>query len=82
MENWSYRLREFWSQNKREIVRYGICGWMILLGLLQSLPGISLAGLGAALVMLAYDRWGRPWAERGKAVIEQRAKEKKQSQSR
>ena len=81
MENWSYRLREFLSQNKRELIRYGICVWMIFLGLVQSLPGIAVAGLIGALVMYVHDRWGRPWAERGRAYLEQREKNK-ESQTR
>lgn len=76
MENWSYRLREFLSRNKRDLIRYGICVWMIFVGLAQSLPGIAVAGLVAALVMHAHDRWGRPWAERGRAYLQQRAKNK------
>jgi hypothetical protein len=30
---------------------------------------LAWVGLGAAIVMYVYDRWGRPWAERGRIIM-------------
>ena len=69
MENWSYRIRELWTLHKREIKRYGFCALLVWVGLMQAKYLAAWIGLGAALAMFAFDRWGRPWAERGKKVI-------------
>jgi hypothetical protein len=76
MENWSYRIREFWLLNHREIKRYGLCVWMVFVGLLQSVHPLAWFGLGAGIVMWAFDRWGRPYAELGKQKLSERPPKK------
>jgi len=69
MESFIYRIKELWILHKREIKRYGVCVLLVYAGIWHHtlLPG--LIGVGAAAVMWCYDRWGRPWAERGKQVL-------------
>jgi hypothetical protein len=69
MENWSYRAREFWLRHSREIKRYGFCLALVLSGVIQRSFAPAWLGLGGAAVMWAYDNWGRPWAERGRLVM-------------
>lgn len=69
MENWSYRIREFWLLNKREIKRYGVCAWFVLVGMVHPIYPAAWLGLGAALAIYLFDRWGRRWAERGRMVM-------------
>lgn len=69
MENWSYRIREIWSLHKREIKRYGLCAWLVIVGVLHPYYVLAWTGVIAAAVMWAFDRWGRPWAERGKQIM-------------
>jgi hypothetical protein len=69
MENWSYRIRELWTLHQREIKRYGLCA----IGFVSSVthpwwPGAAFCVLAAG-AMYAYDRWGEPWAERGRKAI-------------
>ena len=69
MENWSSSLKEFYLLNKREIKRYGICALLVAAGLNSRDYVIAWLGLGAAIIMFAFDRWGRPYAERGKEIM-------------
>ena len=71
MENWSYRIRELWILHKREIKCYGVCAWFVIIGVGTGWWPGAWAGLIAATVIYAFDRWGRPWAERGKQVLNQ-----------
>jgi hypothetical protein len=69
MENWSYRIREIWLLHKREIKRYGLCAIGFITAVTHSWwPGAAFCVLAAA-AMYAYDRWGGPWAERGRTAI-------------
>jgi hypothetical protein len=77
MENWLYRTKELWLLNKREIKRYGLCGLVVIAGFKESTPAAVLIGLGIALVMWAYDHWGRPWAERGRLAIQAKELQRK-----
>lgn len=76
MENWSYRIREFWLLNKHDIKRYGVCVWMVLVGMLKAVYPLAWFGLGATFVMWAFDRWGRPYAELGKQMMKDRHSKK------
>jgi hypothetical protein len=69
MEDWSYRTKELWQLHKREIKRYGCCVALVFAGVSQGCYAAAWIGLGAALVMWAFDRWGRPWAERGRMIM-------------
>lgn len=79
MGSFIYRLKEIWAQHKREITRYAICAWFIFIGLVQSQYTLVWAGFGAAVLMYAFDRWGRPWAERGKMLIKGNKPDQKDS---
>jgi hypothetical protein len=69
MGNWSYRIREIWQLHKREIKKYGLCAWALIIGIWTRTYALAWVGLGAAIIMYAYDRWGRPWAERGRIIM-------------
>ena len=69
MGNFSYRIRELWTLHNREIKRYGVCALLVYAGIWHSSLLAGGIGVGAALVMWCFDRWGRPWAERGKAFL-------------
>ena len=72
MENWSYRAREIWLLHNREIKRYGCCAALVISGLYLGRYAGAWIGLGAALVMWSFDRWGQPWAERGRIAMERK----------
>lgn len=72
MENWSYRLREFCGSHRRDIKRYGLCALLFIVALLQRVWVVAWGSLLAAAVIHAYDRWGAPYAERGRLVIKGR----------
>lgn len=64
MGSWSYRARELWQLHKREIKRYGICAWILIIGVIREKWFLAWGALGAAAVMYCYDRWWKPWADR------------------
>jgi len=66
MENWLYKAKECWQLHQREIKRYGLCSLLVVAGLKQSAPFAVIIAVVIALVMWSYDRWGQPWAERGR----------------
>jgi hypothetical protein len=69
MGSWSYRARELWQLHKREIKRYGICAWIVIIGVVREKYFLAWLGLGAAVAMYCYDRWGKPWEERGRILM-------------
>jgi len=69
MENWSSTLRELWLLHKREIKRYGLCALVLIAGLNSHDYAVAWMGLIIAVVLYAYDRWGQPYAERGKEIM-------------
>jgi hypothetical protein len=69
MENWSYKIRELWTLHKREIKRYGFCALLVFAGFTRASYRVAWIGVIIAAVMFCFDRWGRPWAERGKQVL-------------
>jgi hypothetical protein len=79
MELWLYKIKEFWLLNKRELKRYGLCALVIWTGFRQSVPVVVILGFIMALIMWAYDTWGRTWAERGRLVAEEKRLRRKHS---
>ena len=69
MENWLSTIREIWLLHGRDIKRYGLCLWCLIVGLARDRIYLAWLGLAAALCMFAYDRWGQPWAERGRLLL-------------
>ena len=49
---------------------------MVLVGMLKAVYPLAWFGLGAAFVMWAFDRWGRPYAELGKQMMKDRHSKK------
>jgi hypothetical protein len=69
MESFLYKIKELWILHNREIKRYGVCALLVYASIWHRSLLAGLIGVGAALVMWCYDRWGRPWAERGKEFL-------------
>jgi hypothetical protein len=69
MENWSYRIRELWILHQREIKRYSLCAVAFISGVTYPWWPSAVLGVLAAAAMYSHDRWGRPWAERGRQVL-------------
>jgi len=79
MESWLYRIREIWTLHKKEIKRYGACAWFVIIGVATGWWAGAWAGLFAATLIYAFDRWGRPWAERGREVLGQKQPSKEKT---
>lgn len=79
MGSWSYRTRELWQLHKREIKKYGVCAWFLIAGLSSGTYILAWAGLIGAVVMYCFDRWGKPWAERGRVLMEGNKTDKEDS---
>lgn len=79
MESWLYRIKELWILHKREIIRYSVCAWFVIIGVATAWWPGAWGGLVAAALIYAFDRWGRPFAERGRTILGQNAPKDKAS---
>lgn len=70
MEDWSYKIREWWAAHRRNILRYGFCGLGCIAGLKRGAWLLVWLSLGAAAIMHCYDRFnGEYWRQRGAGVL-------------